>query len=127
VYTYILYTLVVYASSYVYMIYKNNTSLDLKILTNTKMNNFADLFITSDHILSYKPHRIKTSDPLRLCMGSNSNAYNNIKVLHIYQSHFMPEGVGSYLRYSSYTPTFYPNDSAMRNTADVTGGKSIAV
>jgi hypothetical protein len=31
------------------------------------------------------------------------------------------------LRYSSETPTFYQNDLAMRNTADVKGGKPIAV
>jgi hypothetical protein len=31
------------------------------------------------------------------------------------------------LRYSSKTPTFYQNDFAMRNTADVTGGQPIAV
>jgi hypothetical protein len=31
------------------------------------------------------------------------------------------------LRYSFETPTFNQNDLAMRNTADVTGGKSIAV
>jgi hypothetical protein len=30
------------------------------------------------------------------------------------------------LRYSSETPTFYQNGVAMRNTADVTGGKPIA-
>jgi hypothetical protein len=32
-----------------------------------------------------------------------------------------------FLRYSSETPTFYQNYLAMRNTADVTDGKSIAV
>jgi hypothetical protein len=31
------------------------------------------------------------------------------------------------LKYSSETPTFYQNYLAMRNTADVTGGKAIAV
>jgi hypothetical protein len=32
-----------------------------------------------------------------------------------------------HLRYSSETPTFYQNLLAMRDTADVTGGKPIAV
>jgi hypothetical protein len=32
-----------------------------------------------------------------------------------------------HLRYSSEMPTFYHNYSAMSNTADVTGGKAIAV
>jgi hypothetical protein len=32
-----------------------------------------------------------------------------------------------YLRYSSETPTFYRNWLAVKNTADVTGGKPIAV
>jgi hypothetical protein len=32
-----------------------------------------------------------------------------------------------YLRYSSETPTFYQNELAVKNTADVTGSKPIAV
>jgi hypothetical protein len=32
-----------------------------------------------------------------------------------------------YPRYSSETPTFYQNDLAVKNTADVTGGKPIAI
>jgi hypothetical protein len=32
-----------------------------------------------------------------------------------------------YLRYFSETPTFYQNELAVKNTADVTGGKPIAV
>jgi hypothetical protein len=43
--------------------------------------------------------------------------------IHTYHSRFIPEGVA----YSSETPTFYQNLLAMRNTADVTGGKAIAV
>jgi N-acyl-D-aspartate/D-glutamate deacylase len=40
----------------------------------------------------------------------------------------MPEGVNQrHLRYSSEIPTFYQNYLAMRNTAGVTGGKSIAI
>jgi hypothetical protein len=32
-----------------------------------------------------------------------------------------------HIRYFSDTPTFYQNDTAMKNTADMTGGKPIAV
>jgi hypothetical protein len=39
----------------------------------------------------------------------------------------LPKGYQRRLRYSSMTPTFHQNDLAMRNTADVTGGKPIAV
>jgi hypothetical protein len=38
-----------------------------------------------------------------------------------------PKGQQRYLKYSSETPTLYQNQSAMKNTADVTGGKPIAV
>jgi hypothetical protein len=38
-----------------------------------------------------------------------------------------PKGQQRRLIYSFETPTFYQNDLAMRNTADVTGGKPIAV
>jgi hypothetical protein len=38
-----------------------------------------------------------------------------------------PKGLQRRLRYSSETPTFFQNYLAMRNTADVTGGNSIAV
>jgi hypothetical protein len=38
----------------------------------------------------------------------------------------MLEGIGD-PGYSSETPTFYQNNLAVRNTVDVTGGKSIAV
>jgi hypothetical protein len=38
-----------------------------------------------------------------------------------------PKGKKRHLRYSSETLTFYQNYLAMRNTADVTGGKPIAV
>jgi hypothetical protein len=44
--------------------------------------------------------------------------------IHTYHSRLIPKGR---LRYSSETLTFYQNDLAMRNTADVTGGKPIAV
>jgi hypothetical protein len=37
------------------------------------------------------------------------------------------KGQQGHLRYSSETPTFYQNYLAMRNTPDLTGGKSIAV
>jgi hypothetical protein len=37
------------------------------------------------------------------------------------------KGYERHLRFSSETYTFYQNDVAMRNTADVKGGKSIAV
>jgi hypothetical protein len=40
--------------------------------------------------------------------------------IHTYHSRLIPEGVAE-------ASTFYHNDLAMRNTADVTGGKPIAV
>jgi hypothetical protein len=40
--------------------------------------------------------------------------------IHTYHSRFIPEGVAE-------TPTFYQNYLATRNTADVKGGKPIAV
>jgi hypothetical protein len=49
------------------------------------------------------------------------------QLLHTYHSRFIPEGVAEVSRYSSETHTFYQNLIAMRNTADVTGGKPIAV
>jgi hypothetical protein len=48
--------------------------------------------------------------------------------IHTYHSRFIPEGVAApHLRYSFRTPTFYQYYLAMRNTADVIGGKPIAV
>jgi hypothetical protein len=44
--------------------------------------------------------------------------------LYIHTTHALsPKGWKRYLRYSSETSTFYQNISAMRNTADVIGGK----
>jgi hypothetical protein len=50
-------------------------------------------------------------------------------VLHTYYSRFITEGVAETSQIPE-TPTFYQNDNerlAMRNTADVTDGKPIAV
>jgi hypothetical protein len=49
--------------------------------------------------------------------------------IHKYHSNLIPEGVAELLGYSSETPTFYQNDLDMRkrNTADVTGGKPMAL
>jgi hypothetical protein len=47
-------------------------------------------------------------------------------IIHTYRSRFIPEGVAEASQLSE-TPTFYQNYLATRNTADVTGGKSIAV
>jgi hypothetical protein len=43
-----------------------------------------------------------------------------------YPRSFIPEGVAE-ASHSTETPTFYQNDLAMRYTADVTGGKAIAI
>jgi hypothetical protein len=48
-------------------------------------------------------------------------------LIHTYHSRFIPEGVAEAWRYCSETPMFYQNYLAVRNTADVTGGKPIAV
>jgi hypothetical protein len=49
-------------------------------------------------------------------------------LVHIHTTHAQsPKGWQKHLRYFSDTPTFYQNYLAMSNTADVTGGKSIAV
>jgi hypothetical protein len=49
-------------------------------------------------------------------------------VLQAYHSRFIPEWIADLrrdLRYFSEITTFYQNDLAVRNTADVTGGKPI--
>jgi hypothetical protein len=47
---------------------------------------------------------------------------------YIHTTHALsPNGEERHLRYSSEKPTFYQNYLAMSNTADVTGGKPIAV
>jgi hypothetical protein len=43
--------------------------------------------------------------------------------LHTYHSRFIPEGVAE----ASQASTFFQNYLAMSNTADITGGKPIAV
>jgi hypothetical protein len=47
--------------------------------------------------------------------------------IHTYHSRLIPEEVAEASRYSSETPEFYQNYLAMSNTAEVTGGKPIAV
>jgi hypothetical protein len=47
---------------------------------------------------------------------------------YIHTTHALsPKGQQRHPKYSSETPTFYQNLLAMRNTADVTGGKPLAV
>jgi hypothetical protein len=55
--------------------------------------------------------------------------HTKVKVffLFMYHSRFIPEGAAEASRHSSDTPTFYQIDLAMRNTADVIGGKPIAI
>jgi hypothetical protein len=49
-------------------------------------------------------------------------------MLYIHTTHALSlKGQQRHLRYPSETPTFYQNYLAIRNTADVTGGKPIAV
>jgi hypothetical protein len=50
-----------------------------------------------------------------------------VTYIHTYHSRFTPEGQQRYLRYFSETPSFYQNQFAMWNTADVTNGKPTAV
>jgi hypothetical protein len=55
---------------------------------------------------------------------------DGVRCLHTYihTTHALSsKGQQSHLRYSSEMPTFYHNYSAMRNTADMAGGKPIAV
>jgi hypothetical protein len=47
--------------------------------------------------------------------------------IHTYHSHFIPEGLAEASQIFLRDTHFLPNYLAMRNTADVTGGKSIAV
>jgi hypothetical protein len=48
--------------------------------------------------------------------------------INTYHSRFIPEGVAETSQiFLQMAPTLYQNDLAMRNTADVTGGKPIAV
>jgi hypothetical protein len=49
-----------------------------------------------------------------------------LTIIHTYIPHTLYPGQGL-LRHSSEMPTFYQNYLAMRNTADVTGGKPITV
>jgi hypothetical protein len=53
---------------------------------------------------------------------------NNLKFHYIHTTHALsPKGQQRHLRHSSETPTFYQNQLAIRNTADVTGGNPIPV
>jgi hypothetical protein len=47
--------------------------------------------------------------------------------VYVHTSSFIPEGVAEASQIFLETPTFYQNDLATRNTADVTGGKPIAI
>jgi hypothetical protein len=49
-------------------------------------------------------------------------------MVHIHTAHALsPKEQQRHLRYSSETPAFNQNDLALRNAADVTGGKPIAI
>jgi hypothetical protein len=53
----------------------------------------------------------------------NRNSKSTYKRKHTNQTLF-PKGYQTHLKYSSETPTFYQNDLAMRNTADVPPDRS---
>jgi hypothetical protein len=53
---------------------------------------------------------------------------SNLKLELTYTHALSPKGKQQrHLRNSSETPTFYQNELAMSNTADVTGGKPITI
>jgi hypothetical protein len=62
---------------------------------------------------------IHTEDQIEFVVPNN--------LIHTYLSRFIPESVADTSQISSATPSFYQNDLAMRNTADVSGGKLIGV
>jgi hypothetical protein len=74
---------------------------------------------------------------LQLCMKTRGmyEAFSHYKkgiVIVVYgncvlTTHPYPRRWQRHLRYSFETPTFYRNDLAMRNIADVTDGEAIAV
>jgi hypothetical protein len=58
--------------------------------------------------------------------GFNRFIFVNYLFIHTHHSRFIPEGVAEESQIFE-TPTFYQNYLAMRNNADVIGGKPIAV
>jgi hypothetical protein len=54
--------------------------------------------------------------------------YVSVSGMYVYTTYALSsKGQQRHLRYSSETPTFYQNYLATSNTADVTGGKPIAI
>jgi hypothetical protein len=70
---------------------------------------------------------------LRQIISCNNNnlIIINLIYIHTYHSRLIPEGVSEasqiFLQDGKTWATFYRNDLAMKNTADVTGDKPIAV
>jgi hypothetical protein len=82
--------------------------------------------ITSIHLLTWVGFGLIGYVPNTLyVVFYKCNKEFNTYIIHT--THALSEGVAGNLRYSFKTPTFYQNYLAMRNTADVTGGKPIAV
>jgi hypothetical protein len=78
--------------------------------------------------MEYKTIEWKKSTGFRI--GPVSEWFSiSMGILYIptYHSPFIPEGYQRNLRYFSKKPTFYQYYLAMSNTADMTGGKPIAV
>jgi hypothetical protein len=67
----------------------------------------------------------KRNSPEKLGVAQVSNG-NYLCQYYIHTTHALSPRQ-RHLKYSSETPTFYQNYLAMKNTADVTGGKSISV
>jgi hypothetical protein len=53
--------------------------------------------------------------------------YIDQHMIHAYHSRFIPVGVAEISQTFLQDTKFYQNDSATRNTADVKGGKPIAI
>jgi hypothetical protein len=75
---------------------------------------------------------IWTTNCIVLTIVCNTNillwAYEVFFITYAHNAHALsPKGYQRHLRYSSEIPTFYQNYLAMRSTADVTGGKAIAI
>jgi hypothetical protein len=75
-----------------------------------------------------KPFRLSSDSSKKMAFDKNiSSKIKNFQLLkYIHTTRAWSPKVTRF-RYSSKTPTFYQNDWVMRNTADVTGGKPIAV
>jgi hypothetical protein len=98
----------------------------LKILYHLKYWNIFNLE-TSWSLTKYHPkyHVWRGSRCISRVSPRNSH-FTNVAITCIHFTHASSKGQ-RHLRHFSETPTFYQNYLAMRNTTDVTGGKSITI